>query len=384
MALTISKFLGLHNTTDPKAMPAGALTTANNIDILREGFVKRRNGYAKSLSCTSITSSYVTKDASRLFIVDSGNLKLVNADLTVRTLATGFPSTRLYWDDASGYTFISNAKVIYPDNSVHDLNIPDPVQPNTTITTGNLSAGRYQVAITYMNSNGREGSVSLPFVREVTDDAGIVVEPEFISGYSCNIYVSAADGDLLYRAINISQGSYLISDVSRLSEPIDDKQIGTTQPPDNIEHLCYFEGKLYVTTSYQGHSFVWFSQDYWWNLFDSQKDYFTLVGKITCLKATIHGLVIGTDHELWLFKEDTLTKLADYGVPEGLAVVTDSVGNVLIWTKRGVCTLPFSNITETKVSLITGSHVSSAIINDAGQKRFIVLSDDQGSAYNAF
>lgn len=385
MSITISKFLGLHNTADPKSLPPGALIQADNIDISREGLISRRAGYSPKISGTSITSSYVTRDASRFFIVDSGTLTQVNADLSTTALAQGLPNTELFWDDASGYVFLSNGLLIHPDSSVENLIIPDPAQPSIAATTGQLKAGRYQIACAYMNDRGREGPVSLPYVCTVLEGSGLMITPVFAAGYKIVLYLSSPDGDLLYRAAVLSEGAYLFTDAGLLSSPVDDRQIGTTEMPGGVTHLAFYEARLYVATYYNGFSTIWFSQDYWWNLFDSQSDYILLPGRITALKASAHGLVIGLESEFWLYNDGALTRLAAYGAPDGRAIAVDAQGDVLAWTKRGVATLlPYQNLTEQTVSLPPGGHVSATIVREKGQRRLLVLTDNAGEAYNSF
>lgn len=384
---TINKFSGLMNTVDPKSMPVNALVVAENVNISKTNLISRRQGYAKSIEGTSITASYVTRDRSRFYIVDNGSLKLINIDGSTVTLADGLTSKPIYWDDQSNYVALSCGLLINPDQSVVKLNIPEPKEPKVTIASGNLKAGQYQIATALKDSSGREGTTSgIVITEDVTEGQGLLIEPVVESGFTSVIYISELNGDCLYRLVETNE-PFLVADQINLSYPIDINQVISSAMPDNVEHIAFYESKLFVSTFNSGHSFVFFSQEYWWHLFQQLSDYLTIVGKIVSMRSTKAGLIIGTDSQIWLYANESMTKLADYGLVNGESITEDETGSIWLWTKRGIATIDangFKNITEATYSFKPGSHVTTSIVKDDGQQRLIVLSDDTGQAYNQF
>ncbi len=390
MLKTLSNFSGLFNAADPKSMPEGALIVADNIDISKTKLISRRGGYTQLATTTNTVSSYITRDKSRFFIIDDGKIYRVNADLTLNHIGDADATRETSWDDQVNYTVNSDGLLINPDNTVLDLRIPAPDQPQVNVTTGYLTPGQYQVAVTYADKTGREGPTSVVRVIQVDTDQGLSIAIAIIPDYIAKLYISEPDGDILYYVEestpqNTSQWAYLLDRNPSLSIAIDNKQQLCSELPDNITHVAFFEGKLFVATQYAGHAFIYFSQEFWWHLYNTKQDYLTLEGRVVSMKAAPQGLVIGTETQIWVYAQDLLTKVADYGMVAGSSITVDSENNVLTWTTRGICSLfPFKNMTHERYSFKPGSHVQTAIVNQDGNKKLMVLTNDTGAPYNAF
>lgn len=382
--MNIDGFKGLHNTKQSRRLPLGALTVAENIDIDDLGGIVLREGFVLSAAFTSITSAYATRDQERLFVVDSGDLKLVYEDLTSATIKTGVGTDRIFWTEAGNQVFLSSGHIIEEDNNVIDWRTPTAPQATVTAVSGNLPAGQYQVAVTYQK--GREGGCNAPVTIDVGDDSGLGITVTALAPYDINIYVSDLNGTELYLVDTITSGGIVVNDMKNLTYPLDEVHKQTYPVPDNIEQVAFYEAKLWASEylSEKNQTIIWYSKAFAWHLFDTYSDYIAVPGKVLMLEATPQGLVIGTDQEIYAWTvENSLIQLAEYGVVGGYPSDFKQNGNILIHTKRGIChALPFENLTEQKVSLEPGLDCYTKVMEQNGIERCVVLNDGGGVANN--
>jgi len=78
----IRSFRGLNNVTDPIRLGVSWFVRADNVDVTESGGVKRRAGYALAQTGAP-TSIYATRDETRLYVIDGGELRQVLDDMTV-------------------------------------------------------------------------------------------------------------------------------------------------------------------------------------------------------------------------------------------------------------------------------------------------------------
>jgi len=107
----IDSFLGVHNTLAPERMPPGALLTADNVVISREGVIKSRPAETLVFGGSNISASYGTLDQTAMILIDSGTMYLFDGN-SVRVLATGFNSSPVYWceESSSRIVFVGGGK----------------------------------------------------------------------------------------------------------------------------------------------------------------------------------------------------------------------------------------------------------------------------------
>ena len=379
----IEKFLGLRNKDQSRRLSTGSLVVAENVDIDNMSGVVIRNGHSLSALMTDITSAFSTQDERRAFIVDAGELLLVNEDLTTVSLGTGFTDDYIYWLEVADFILMSTGHLISKNNSVTLWRIPSPISPIISYVGGDLSEGQYQVVITYVDSDGREGGASDVVVFSVADGADFTFTPEY-NGYKVRAYVSDVNGAILYLQGEYESGGVTVTSTSLLTYPIDDAQLKSYPAPEVIQQIAFYESKIFASQFNDGQSVIFFSQAFWWNLFDLSNDYLIVPGKVNMLLGTNSGLIIGTDDEIYVYtNESALVKVADYGVPGGKPYTEDDSGQVFIHSNQGLCSLfPFKNLTEDKVSLPPGDACFVELIEQNGFKKVLVLTDGNGIADN--
>ena len=374
--IDIKKFLGLRNVAQGRRLPVGSLSVAQNVDIDDEGGIVSRVGYSKALNLVSCSSAYAPMHKDYAYVVDNGNLYLVDAALNPYLLgAVGTDDIK--WCEAGNFVFLSSGHMVN-GNLLLDWRVETPPAPICTTTFGNLSAGTYQLLMTKTTVDGRETGSSAVVAIELYSGNGINISNA--NGY--NVYMTEANGSVFYY---VGSGISVITTTANLTIPIHEPLILGTPLPDNIECIAFYDTSLYVSQydSSSRTSTVYWSKPFRWHVFDVFGDYFQIPGEVRLLVGTPSKLIIGTERNIFAFDGDSMATLAYYGVPRGHQYALSQNNLALIYTVRGVCAIDeFNNLTLEKVSLAPGEYCSSAFVEQEGIEKFVVLTDATGTANN--
>ena len=129
---------------------------------------------------------------------------------------------------------------------------------------------------------------------------------------------------------------------------------------------------------------IWFSQAQGYHLFNLNTDYFVVPGEVTQLHGSGNGLVIATQTRIYLYNDDQLLQLAEYGAVPGQHADLGRDGKTYFWTKRGLCRVtPFENLTESVVSVAPGVRAGGGVINTDGYSKYVAVIHSGGDAFNA-
>ena len=214
----LGPFLGINNRLPPFALKTEDgyyLADAENVDITNAGTIVRRPATellqgmtgAHSLHMVSETTGYLVRD-SVLY-----RFTLPYAETLVRILTS---SATMSYVDFAGSLYFSNgtdsgrvtAGAAYP------LGLPTPDQPVISATGGGLYAGKYQVAVSYLNTvTGEEGGISASSNIELGASSGITVTlPSVTTGAThINIYVSTVNGSIPTLHSTVAVGTLSVS-----------------------------------------------------------------------------------------------------------------------------------------------------------------------------
>jgi hypothetical protein len=379
----IKEFLGLRNKHDPRRLPLGALVQADNVDVDDYKGLIRREGYQRATTQTDITASFATQDERRLFIVEAGNLFLVHADLTSTVLANGLGDGYIYWLEIADFVLLSTGHVIDKNNNVASWRVPRPDPPGVQVIGGQLPKGEYHVVTTYVDSTGREGGASTVVVTHLPSNSGLQVSPGVLPGHTVRVYATDTDGTIYYKVSEGNDG-VLLETMQGYTSPLDGIQLRADAVPEGVGPLGFYDSRLWACQTVDGQTVVWFSQPFWWNLFDLYGDYLAVPGVVNALIGTSQGMIIATDDEIYVYTtEELLVRVAEYGVPRGVPYTAADTGKVYLWTKQGLCSLfPFENLTEDKVSLPPGSRAHIKYVQHGGYNKVVVLTDGLGIGDN--
>lgn len=392
----LGRFKGLNNVNDPMRGPVADQygrrdswewqSVADNIDITDASSVVLRKGYTSFLVGTDITASYSTAAHTHLFIIDNGVLKKVFEDGSVLNLATGLEGTA-YWTEINSTVYLSCGVSKYQIDFSGEIavwGVPTPSSPNLALTSGHLYAGSYQVCVTYSDSFGREGGASLSVLITLPAEGGIsITDIPTLSGYAANVYVTDMDGTVFYLATSLNGQTALV-----INYPVLGRELTTDDfdvPPDNSTYMAPLNAILYVAEYFpsENQTVFWATAPMGYHLFNYNSDYFILPGEVTQVFGANIGLVITTHLRIYVYDNEKIVQVAEYGAVPGQHADLGADGKVYFWTKRGLCkAAPFENLTESNVSVAPGTYAGGGVINMGGYQKYIAVIKQGGDAYN--
>lgn len=387
----ITRFLGVRNTLPGDQMPPTEngvwLQSADNLDIDNAGRAKLRQGCGEELGFGDVTAAFNTNDEQRLFVVDDGDLKEVDAlsPLQTRTLKAGVGSDEMYWAEAGNMIFFAGSSTgIISKTECLPFGIESPEPPTMAAIAGSLPAGRYLSALVYRDEYGREGGCGSVSEITLNSDGGIQFTFTVPSGFTALLFVSYINGDQLYLLAEATNGNYLWTAGEPSSQLIEDAQINTYPPPEGIKQLCFADSRLWVAETDGDTSYIYRSKPFWYHLFDLM-DHIAVNGAVEMLLSVGNTVIIGTANNVWAYNEESgLSDPLPYGVVPGKPGMIIG-GYAYFWTKRGYCRgFPFENLTDDIYSVPPGSRVSVGLNESKGRKMLIAATDTSGEANNSY
>ena len=379
----IKNFRGLNNVSDPLRIGLGWLTNADNVNISDTGAISKREGYAVA-QAGNITGIYTTLDHQRMYLVDAGTLRTFSGAV----LRTSLSSAPMYWAEINGQVFFNNGTdsgVINQDNTVMDWEWPIPSQPTVSLVTGTLASGTYQVCCTFMLEDGRETGPSDPVMIDLAEGQALSISSiPHATGAATRVYIAPANSAVYQLAVTTT-GSAMVWNFSNDALGKDLATDGTDPLPLGVSSIAVFKGRMYAAQYMPmfDQTVIWYSQPLGFHLFDLSSDFFMVPGEAVMLAPTDSALVVGTKKAIHAYNSDGITLLADYGVIPGQHWADDD-NRILFWTSRGVCAaMPLTNLTEKYVSVAPGVRAGGCLVHSGGQKRYLSVIQQGGSAFNA-
>ena len=213
----IGPFLGIDNRLpdfdlrlNTRQISGNYLRRAENVDIDNSGNLRRRESEllvqaltdAHSLHLTSATAGYLVRDsilyAITLPTYGQSFAKTLTSNDPVIWLAVG---DDLYFSNGTDSGRITQG-LFFP------LGLPTPDAPACNAVGGSLTAGTYQVAISYYNSvTGEEGGISASSNPVLAGGVQVALPAATPGATHANVYVSAADGSVPMLARSVALGA---------------------------------------------------------------------------------------------------------------------------------------------------------------------------------
>ncbi len=379
----IKYFKGLNNVGDPLRMGLGWLAQADNVNVTDTGALVKRDGYSQ-LQTGSFTGAYTTQDFQRMYLVDNGVLRTFEGAV----LRAGLSRTLMYWAEINDHVYFNNGVdrgVILPDNTVLDWAWEMPAAPEVAPTTGSLPAGMYQIRCSFILADGRETGTGDVAEITVTGAQGIsITDIPHTPGALTRVYIAPANSDV-YQVAATTAASALVWNFSNDALGADLRTPFVDPIPQGADVIQFFKGRAYAAQYSPEHdqTVVWFSESLAYHLFNLNTDFFIVPGQVVMLAPTDDVLVVGTTTRVLAYTDNKLEWLAPYGVIPGQHWARDD-GRILFWTARGVCSaMPFTNLTEKYVSVAPGVRAGGCLVRSGGQKRYLSVIQQGGSAFNA-
>lgn len=357
--MEIKKFKGLNNASSPERFgPLGYLDVADNVEIDDTGKVLTRLGLSLA-QAGSYHSLWADGDAC---FVSSGNqIKRVNADYSLTTLATLQASRRVDYNRQQSVVYFSNGVDtgrIYEGGRVGSWGIVPPVnQPTCAIGPGSLPPGRYQYGLVYRRADGQESGTGKAEVFVLQQTGGlqfsnVAVSPDPDVVDKC-IYISGPDGTELFRGPVVNN---TLSSVSYSGDGYDlsvrlETMFDTPPPAGDIVES--YNGIMYVVRG----DTAWHSKPYQFERFRLATKWLRFPGQVTMFAAVNDGIYVSTPDVTWFVSGSSPAEFKskvvfDYGaIPftaakttlgavKGLTEFEEGApsGTAVVWgSTRGVC-----------------------------------------------
>jgi len=208
---------GVNNLGDERAQAPNTLRESVNVDINREGRLRRRSGRRRVIDALGAHSLWKPRDYHRAFYVQSGAIRSISDDLQTSILVAGVAH-----HEPVSYARI-NDHVVWSNGLQSGLVTADgealpwaPIAPDgqprlTAEADGGLDAGTYQIAITYRDAIGRESGTDVAATVDVPANGGIrlsdiPVPPVSAMVTTVRIYRTGANDTSLRHVLDVPAG----------------------------------------------------------------------------------------------------------------------------------------------------------------------------------
>lgn len=320
---------GVNDILRADELPPDTLRRSVNYDITDTGKLQRRRG-SQRIYTGSIQRDSLYSDDQRTLFVEAGNLKeltrdtagnyaapLVRLDVGARPMAYERVNNQIY------YTNSIVTGIFGPEGQDWKWGVTAPkTQPNVAAGgSGQLAAGSYQVAVTFINDRGEESGTGLAAVvdiPEADDGVGSITLTDFPLTFAdtdtVRIYCSHVNGEGLYRAADVLPGTpfYRINQVSNVATLRLETQFGMEPPPGHL--LAYHRGRIYIANG----NVLWCTQPLRYNLTKPAQDFFQFPEFIDVLQAVDTGIyVCSGDKTYFITGIDTVNLNQDEVLPYG-------------------------------------------------------------------
>lgn len=335
---------GINNVDDPKSagfQPSEQnlplLTKAQNIDLDRNGWVRRRVGRTKRLDLTSAHSLYVDS-RDRMFLVDDGTLYEVFSDYGLREVDTGLSDRPVSYAEVAGQVFYANESKVGAIDSFWGIRMPSSPFALPAIA-GILQPGRYLVAITAVR-DGVESGARQPTAVSLSKPGGLTlsfvnVDP---NADAIRVYCSDPNGQELYWAGDFAPSSPI--ELKSYRESQDPLTTFNHYPPLPGQHIASFRGRMLIAADRT----LYWSQPLAYHHFRIQTDAQLFPDRISLLGVFDSGFFVaagdrtywvsGTEPDDWTPRVVDIRRVAEgepLRVPAQKLPSLQGQGEVLVW-----------------------------------------------------
>lgn len=239
--------------TDPNTGAVVALREAVNVDLDNDGYPSRRKGRTNRVAADRAHSLFASPEY--LFAWVDGDLKAfdngLNEAATIRSsigerhISYAQVNDEVYWTNG---VYIGRVTAELEARTVGVLVPPTPTL--TASATGGMEAGDYEVAITWVDTEGQESGACPSQVITVPAGGGVVLTnlPAGAADiYETRVYCSAPNGEVLYKVagLNPAQPVYYLT-VHTAGKALDTQWL-LPMPPGDI--IRFWNGRVFVAAT---------------------------------------------------------------------------------------------------------------------------------------
>lgn len=293
---------GIDNKSREDAVPGNRLRAAFNVDIDAQGKTTRRQGFALADALPGAHSVFASERYNLMLVATHNALYGYDPQLTRQQLATLTTDAPLSCATVADKVYYSNGRdtgMLAANGERREWAPEAPGgQPTLAVNTaaGGLDAGKYQVAITFLDAYGRESGATLAAEIDVEQGQGIALSnfpvPASADIEYVRIYCSPPNGDMMYLAqdIPVVVTQFLLGR-HRPGRPLD-KQFLSQMPACSIVRA--YGGRLYGAV---GRVLVW-SESLMYGMYRQSENWRAFESDITMIEpageAEGSGLFVAT------------------------------------------------------------------------------------------
>lgn len=230
-----------HSVFQVEGNKAIRLRAAENINIDNTGRAFRRLGLT-SWNTISTAGLNVFSGAGMLLLQDGGSILRVTGINTASSLVTGLSSSaRIHFHEHAGQIYWTNGVVtgrILSDGTAKNWGCSTAPAPTLGTTTGDLRAGKYLVAATFLDSSGIEHSADQAAVITVDGTKDITVALSAVDSNAAyvRIYASRTNGQALFWCKTVAANALptTITSVDVSEEPLRTQFFSPPIPGDGL------------------------------------------------------------------------------------------------------------------------------------------------------
>lgn len=243
-------FPGINNLVEEEIAAPGTLRDAVNVDLIGDPEVavvpRLRTGRTLLLEDAGAHSFWCDGQTPfGLYINGEGTLKALFPDAETTDLVTGLSpgarmsceriNDRIYWSNAQACGLVTLGLDAMP----WAVDGPGQTPACAPATAGGLAKGKYQVACTFRDATGRESGTGVAQVTDVPAGGGVdlfnIPQPaDPVAVPTIRLYVSGADGDVLYHHFDLPAGTTEFLVGKKPKGPPLQTQLMVTMPPGHI------------------------------------------------------------------------------------------------------------------------------------------------------
>lgn len=291
---------GVDKLSNETSLQKNTWRTAMNVDIDRSGQVAVRDGFTRILTGADYHSTWYA--VQRGWLLAGKGSTLVRVDpltATETTLINVGNASPFSYTEYNGNLYVVCSTGLYyvpkASSSVRRCGAPQPDAPSATPSAnGGLAPGKYAVSISLTDDLWEESPTSSEVFVDLPTGGGIQLSNlPIVAGYRVNIYVTPANGDLLYHYASppASFATHLVS-----ANPSGAQC--TTQflaPFQGGRFVRWHNGRLYVVNG----DTLYYSDAFRPHLTRLDHNFVQFSGAISFVEAVQGGIYVGDDRGVW-------------------------------------------------------------------------------------
>jgi hypothetical protein len=359
--------LGVDNRSPSSRISDGCVRDAVNFQPTDAGTFALRPGFKLVYAGTSVRAVFPV-DGGNLLVADGGNL--VELDPYSRSslvLCAITPAGAVVAGELNGETFKSWRIPTAPDNFA------------VTVAAGDLMAGLYRLACTFVGADGRESGVLSPQRVSMSGGSSLLIEvPQPPAGHSVRLYASPSNSETLYLQ-HVGAGQYDLRVIRDDGARLTTLGLAAVPIPTLIDsigaRLILQVGKVVIL-----------SRPFHPHLHSPAADFFQYDGVPAVVIPCGSGLFVCTGHATYFISGidselPAQTRVLDYGavsgtgrkLPDGRVAWMTRLG-IVIGTKDGQAT----PITSDKFVPRLAKHGATGLVNSNGSS--VLVTTMRGSS----